>query len=129
IRAGDALLINLNDSPLFGECAFLRSLVRRHPNTKTYLFALCALEADMINFVNAQDQRVIGDPAERKPGAVWSVARMADYLGVQTYCVSSSQHTYVRADSDWANAYRLAWADIAGNWSRPRVQLVEPYVS
>lgn len=129
VRAGDSLLINLNDSPLFGEGAFLRNLVRRHPNKKTYLFALCAVDADMINFVNANDQRVITDPEERKPGAVWTVARMADYLGVSTYCMSSSQHKYVRADSIWANPFRLAWEDVAKHWSRPNLPLVEPYVS
>ena len=129
IRAGDALLINLNDSPLFGEGAFLRSLVRRHPNKKTYLFALCAVDADMINFVNANDQRVNGDPDERKPGAVWTVARIADYLGVSTYCMSSSQHKYVRRDSIWANPYRLGWEDVSSHWSRPNIRVAEPYVS
>jgi hypothetical protein len=129
IRAGDALLINLNDSPLFGEGSFLRGLVRRHPNKKTYLFALCAIDADMINFVNAKDERVNGDPEERKPGAVWTVARMAEYLGVSTYCISSSQHQYVRADSVWANLYRLSWDDVAKHWSRPSIKLVQPYVT
>jgi hypothetical protein len=129
IRAGDALLINLNDSPLFGEGGFLRGLVRRHPNAKTYLFALCAVDADMINFVNANDERVSGDPEERKPGAVWTVARLAEYLGVSTYCMSSSQHKYVRADSVWANPYRLGWTEVAKNWSRPEIKLVEPYVT
>src|SRR4030095_2617608 len=59
IRAGDALLINLNDSPLFGEGAFLRRLVKRHGRRNTYLFSLCAIDADMLNIVDAYDERVV----------------------------------------------------------------------
>src|SRR5271166_5899145 len=45
IEAGDALIINLNDSPLAGEFRFLRGLVRQHRNDKTYLLALCSVDA------------------------------------------------------------------------------------
>ena len=55
-KIGDALLINLNDSPIAGEEAFLRNLVKKHPNAKTYLAALCSIDADMFNFVDSNGQ-------------------------------------------------------------------------
>jgi hypothetical protein len=126
---GDALLINQNDSPVAGEMGFLRRLVKRHPNDKTYLAALCSIDADMFNFVDENGLSVSGPPDERKPGAIWNVARTADRLGVKNFCCSSSQHIYVRADSVWANPYRISWADMRKHWSRPNVRLIEPFVT
>src|SRR5581483_8213252 len=105
-RLGDTLLINLNDSPVAGELSFLKKLVHAPPNEKTYLAALCSIDADMINFVDERGHRTIEPPEERKPGAIWNVARIAASIGVKNFCCSSSQHIYVRADSIWANAYR-----------------------
>lgn len=129
VRIGDALVINLNDSPMAGEFAFLRNIVRRHPNHKTYLAALCSIDADMFNFVDAAGRSIVGPPDERKPGAIWHVARIADRLGVKHFCCSSSQHIYVRPDSIWANDYRISWHDMQRYWSRPNVHLIEPFVT
>jgi len=128
-RIGDALLINLNDSPIAGEEAFLRNLVKSHPNDKTYLAALCSIDADMFNFVDDSGRSLAGAPDERKPGAIWGVARNADRLGVKNFCCSSSQHIYVRPDSIWANDYRITWQDMQKHWSRPNVRLIEPFVT
>jgi hypothetical protein len=128
-RIGDALLINLNDSPIAGEEAFLRNLVKRHPNDKTYLAALCSIDADMFNFVDESGRSIAGPPDERKPGAIWTVARGADRMGVKNFCCSSSQHIYVRPDSIWANDYRISWQDMRKHWSRPNVRLIEPFVT
>jgi len=129
IRAGDALLLNINDSPITGEVAYLKRLVNRHPNDKTYLFALCAFDADMFNFVDAEGRSIVGPPEERKPGVVWQVARKAATLGVRNFCCSSSQHIYVRADSVWANPYRIGWGDMQKHWSRPGINLIEAFVT
>jgi hypothetical protein len=128
-KLGDALLINQNDSPIAGEESFLRRLVKQHPNDKTYLAALCSIDADMFNFVDESGRSIAGPPDERKPGAVWTVARGADRLGVKNFCCSSSQHIYVRPDSVWANDYRISWADMRRHWSRPNVCLIEPFVT
>jgi hypothetical protein len=128
-QMADALLINLNDSPIAGEERFLQNLIKKHPNSKTYLAALCSIDADMFNFVDADGQSMAGPPDERKPGAVWNVARTADRLGVKNFCCSSSQHIYVRPDSVWANDYRITWQDMQKHWSRPNVRLIEPFVS
>jgi hypothetical protein len=128
-RLGDALLINQNDSPTAGEVSFLRRLVRSHPNDKTYLAALCSIDADMFNFVDAEGRSLAGPPDERKPGAIWTVARNAALLGIKNFCCSSSQHIYVRPDSIWANDYRISWQDMRRHWSRPGVRLIEPFVT
>jgi hypothetical protein len=129
IKMGDALLIDQNDSPTASDFSFLQTLVKQHPNDKTYLAALCSIDADMFNFVDANGVSTAGPPDERKPGAIWNVARNADRLGVKNFCCSSSQHIYVRADSIWANDYRISWADMQLHWSRPNVQLIEPFVT
>lgn len=128
-QLGDALVINLNDSPIAGEESFLHNLVKKHPNDKTYLAALCSIDADMFNFVDANGRSVVGPPDERKPGAVWNVSRTADRMGVKNFCCSSSQHIYVRPDSIWANDYRITWQDMQKHWSRPNVRLIEPFVT
>jgi hypothetical protein len=129
IEAGDSLILNLNDSPLCGEFRFLRRLVRARPRSKTYLLALCSMDADMMNFVDSNGDSLAGDPEERKPGTIWEVARLADRLGVGAFCCSSSQHLYVRSDSAWANPYRITFADMQRFWSRSKVRLIEPFVT
>ncbi|HUB10796.1 MAG TPA: hypothetical protein VMB34_02480 [Acetobacteraceae bacterium] len=129
IEADGSLILNLNDSPLCGEFHFLHRLVRAYPRQNTYLLALCSVDADMFNFVDAAGHSLVGPPEERKPGAIWGVARTADRLGVGNFCCSSSQHIYVRADSIWANPYRIGWRDMQRHWSRPDVRLVEPFVT
>ena len=129
VRLGDALVINQNDSPVAGEESFMRNLIRNHPNDKTYLAALCSIDADMFNFVDESGRPLVGPPDERKPGAIWAVARAADRIGVKNFCCSSSQHIYVRPDSIWANDYRISWADMCKHWSRPNVRLIEPFVT
>ena len=125
IEAGGTLLLNKNDSPFCGEDTFFRSLVARYD--KTYLFALCAFDADMINIVDHNLESLIGPPAQRKPGTVFGVAKTAEYLGVANFCCSSSQHVYTRPDSAWANEYRIGWADMERFWTASKVRLIPPY--
>ena len=128
VEAGDCLIVNLNNSPLLGDRRFVRKLVRRYDRKKTYAAALCATDADMLNFVDNEGRRVT-EPAEHyKPGTVWALARLIDRLGIGTYVCSSSQHIYIRSDSAWANPYRITWADIERHWTRPEVRVLEPFV-
>lgn len=129
VEADGALVLNINDSPLCGELRFLRSLVRSYPRDRTYLLALCSIDADMFNIVDAAGSSLAGPPDERKRGAIWGVARTADLLGVGSFCCSSSQHIYVCADSIWANPYRIGWQDMARHWSRQNIRLIEPFVT
>jgi hypothetical protein len=129
IEANGSLIIDLNDSPLCGEFNFLRRLIRRYPRERTYLLALCSVDADMFNFVDEAGRPLVGPPDERKPAAIWRVARTAAQLGAGSFCCSSSQHIYVRLDSVWANPHRIGWADMQRHWSRTEVKLIEPFVT
>lgn len=126
IEAGDTLILNQNDSPMFGEDPFFRDLVRRYKNS--YLLALCAIDADMLNFIDEAGHSLAGPPDARKKGQIWKVSKRCDYLGAQNFCCSSSQHVYVRADSIWANPYRIGWNDMQQHWIG-RARLIEPYVT
>jgi hypothetical protein len=128
-RFGNALLLNLNDSPLFGERPFLRSLIKRHPNDRVFVLQLCSVDADMRNFVDASGRRITPAPDELKPGAVREVARNVRRLGAKFFCCSSSQHLYVRSDSVWANEYRITYDDMQRYWNQPEVELVPPFVT
>ena len=127
IQVGEFLLINLNDSPVAGEDRFLRRLVARFPCEKTYVFALCSVDADMCNLVDEHGRSTLAPPEERKVPEIWRVARLARKLGVGTFCCSSSQHVYARSDSAWANAHRITWDDMRRHWSQPEVRLVPPF--
>ncbi len=129
VEAEGALIVNLNDSPLCGEFSFLRRLIGSYPREKVWLLALCSVDADMFNFVDPSGASLVPPPEERKPGAIWTVARTAAALGAGSFCCSSSQHIYVRADSIWANPHRIGWADMQRHWSRPDVKLIEPFVT
>jgi hypothetical protein len=127
VEAGDSLLINLNDSPVAGEGGFLRRLVARHGNDKTYCFALCSIDADMFNFVDLSGRSLVRPPDERKPPEVWRVARLAKRLGVRNFCCSSSQHVYARGDAIWANSHRITWDDMRRHWNQSEVRPVPPF--
>jgi hypothetical protein len=129
IRAGDFLLVNLNDSPLCGEGGFLRRLSKSFPKENVFVFALCSIDADMFNFVDDNGRSLAPPAMERKPRMIAAVARRAERLGAGNFCCSSSQHVYARADSVWANPYRITWEDMRQFWPRPRVRLIEPFVT
>ncbi len=129
IRTPDALIVNANDSPYNGEFSFLKKLVNETPSNKTFLLALCSIEADMVNFVDAAGTPVPRDVTTNKRYMIESRAQMAERMGVQHFCCSSSQHLYVRQDSIWANDLRISWQDMQAHWYSDQVRLVEPYVT
>ncbi|HLI20655.1 MAG TPA: hypothetical protein VKV32_06035 [Stellaceae bacterium] len=127
VEAGDSLVVDLNDSPLCGEARFIKKLIGRYDRAKTYVASLCAIDADMINLIDAQGRRTIEPPEQRKKGMIWATARKIDRLGAGNFVSSASQHIYVRADSVWANPYRVTWADVEKHWTRPQVRKIEPF--
>ncbi len=129
VDTDEGLIINKNDSPFCGEFRFLRGLVKKHPRRRTYMTSLYAGGGDMENQVDARGVRIIAPAQDFELGKVLKVTREADRLGVGTYCCSSSQHVYVRADSMWANEYGLHWTELKKHWNRPSVDLVPPYVT
>ena len=99
------------------------------PSEKTYLLALSAIDADMFNFVDASGSSLAGPPGERKCGMIWRAVSLAENPGIGAFCVSSSQHMYIRADSVWANPYRIDFEDWQARWHRSGVALAEPSVT
>jgi len=74
IEAGDALIVNLNDSPLHGEGPFLKALIRSYK--KSYLLALCSIDADMINIVGEQGKSIAPPPVTNQneaPSGSWGI--------------------------------------------------------
>lgn len=126
-RLGETLVINKNDSPFCGEESFLRRLVRAH--RRSYLLSLCGFDGDMLNQHDAAMRPLYGPPQERKPGTVWALCRICDDLGVQHYCCSSFQHHYARADTVWANPYRITWPDMQRYWCARDTRLIPPFVT
>ncbi|MBO6503317.1 MAG: MBL fold metallo-hydrolase [Kordiimonadaceae bacterium] len=128
-RFGDSLLVNLNDSPLCGDASFIRSLVRQHPNDSTYVFKLVGISADMLNFVDSEGNRTI-EPAENyKPGCIKDAANQIAGLGLKNFCLSSSQHIFVRQDSRWANEYEFTHADFQKHWDQNHIRVLPPFVT
>jgi hypothetical protein len=125
IDVGGTLLLDKNDSPFCGEDRFFRKLVSQFE--RSYMLSLCAFDADMINTFDHDMRPLIDPPEDRKPGTVWATAKVAEYLGVQNYCCSSSQHVYARPDSAWANGYRITWPDMRRLWTADAVRLVPPF--
>ena len=129
IEAGDCLLLNLNDSPLCGEDAFFKKLISKYDRDKVYIFILCAIDADMKNIVDSEGDRITPPPHVLKKGMIWHTARLVEKLGGGHFVASSSQHVYVRQDALWANDYRITWADVKEHWSRPNIDILEPFVT
>jgi hypothetical protein len=127
VEAGDAVIVDANDSPMYGEEPFFRRLVARYRDS--YLLALCSIDADMMNLVDARGQRVTPPPDNAKRATVIERADLCTWLGVRRFCCFSSQHLYVRADSTWANPYRITWEDMRQHWNSPTCELIEPFVT
>lgn len=128
IDTGECLIIDMNDAPPSGEQRFLRGLARG--KKRSYLLAICSNDADLFNTYDSDGRFLGGEPDEKKPGTILSVADLARSIGVTHFCCSSSQHVYVRKDSAWANPFRITWKDMRRNWpSTSGVELVEPFVT
>lgn len=129
MRFADALLFNINDSPHADESSFLRSLVKAHPNNKVFAFKLVGVAADMLNYIDANGQQTIDPPENYKMGCIQGAADQLAQLGVKHFCISSSQHIYVRPDSRWANNYDFSYDDYLQHWHRESVSVLPPFIS
>ena len=96
IEAGDYLLLNINDSPFCGEFSYFKNMVKQYPRDNVYVFALCAIDADMKNIVDSTGKRITPPPEDLKKGMIYRTARMIDQLGAGHFVSSSSHHIYVR---------------------------------
>jgi len=127
MRFGDALLVNQNDSPFCGDKGFIKRIVEAHPNHKRFIFRLIGVSADMLNFVDKDNNRITDQPESYKPGAIGENSRNIQHLGIRYFCCSSSQHQFARSDSIWANAYDMTPDDMRTHWQADDVQVIDPF--
>lgn len=129
IEAGDALVLDCADSQTAGEIGFLKSLVSEHRNDKTFLAALCAIDDEALTVVDAFGRHGLEPDEEAKAVEIRRMARFAARLGVKYYLHTSSQHIHVRADSAWANQYRITYPDLLRHWHCHDVLAIQPFVT
>lgn len=129
MKFGGNLLVNLNDSPLCGEDSFVRQLAHEHGRDRSYVFKLVGISADMLNYIDADGNRTAGDPEQYKPGCIKDAARQINDLGVGHFCMSSSQHIFVRDDSRWANDYDFTYEDFKRHWNQDHIEVLPPFVT
>jgi hypothetical protein len=98
------LVVDANDAGDRGASRFLaRELPRFHK--RTFLACLTGYgDADMINFVDEQGNRVPPLAAAKEPVGP-QIAAILDHYGIQYFAPSSSMHRYNRTDSGWADEY------------------------
>ena len=130
VDVGGRLVVNLNDATEKGWGGRLRRLIKQYPIS----FALRLSgygDADMINFVDENGDRLKSGPELRKEhgyqvGA--QIARSTDTFGTRFSVPFSSFHRYQRTDSDWANACTTSLGDLAIGYHSDCSELLPAFI-
>jgi hypothetical protein len=126
VDVGGRLVVNLNDAGERGWSAFVKSAMRRYP--ETYLLRLSGYgDADMIHYLDEQGRR-IPPPAAAKVPPGQTISRMVDSFGARFFVPFSSMHRYQRTDSAWANEYTTGLDDYAKGYSSRTCELLPAFV-
>ena len=93
------------------------------------MLALCSVDADMFNFVDEAGQSLVGTAGRTQAGGSLDGGADGGATGCwQLLLLLVTAHLRA-ADSVWANPYRIGWSDMKRHWSRPEVNLIEPFVT
>jgi hypothetical protein len=130
VDVGGRLVVNLNDATDKGWGGQIRRMIKRYPTS----FALRLSgygDADMINFVDENGDRLKSGPELRKErgyqvGA--QIARSTDTFGTRFSVPFSSFHRYQRTDSDWANGCTTSLDDMATGYDSNRSELLPAFI-
>ncbi|HET7754772.1 MAG TPA: MBL fold metallo-hydrolase [Anaeromyxobacteraceae bacterium] len=126
VDLGGRLIVDLNDASDRGWGAHVRAVMRRYP--ETYLLALSGYgDADMINFFDADGNRIPPNAAKRTPVGQ-TLTRLVDLYGARFFVPFSSMHRYQRADSSWANEYTTGLADHGRGFASRRCEMLPAFV-
>jgi len=126
IDIGGRLVVDLNDAGERGWGAFVRGLVRKHP--ESYLLRLSGHgDADMINLFDEGGRRILPPAAQKVPVGP-SIARDTEGYGARYFIPFSSMHRYQRADSVWANAFTTSLDDYGVGFDSKRCELLPAFV-
>jgi hypothetical protein len=95
---------------------------------RSFLLALSGYgDADMINFKTEGGMR-IPPPAARKTPVGQTIARQAEFYGVDFFVPFSSMHKYQRKDSMWATQYTTKLTDYPRGFASTTVKLTPPFI-
>ncbi len=120
------LLVNLNDAGDRGHGPLIRKLVKS--SQRSFLLALSGYgDADMINFKTEDGQSIPPQAALKTPPGR-TIARQAEWYGVNYFVPSSSMHKYQRADSLWAGQYTTRLEDYAKGFASKSVTLTPAFI-
>jgi hypothetical protein len=121
------LLVNLNDAADHGWGGFVKRTIRSYGDT--FLLKLFGYgDADMINFMDEEGQRIEPDAGERFPLGAY-IQAYAEASGVRHVVPFSSLHKYQRRDSVWANRYVTRVEDYPVGFSSTNATLWPAYLS
>jgi hypothetical protein len=130
VEVAGVLVANLNDAQDSGWWQFVRKTIQRYD--RSYLLALSGWgDADMINFFDANGDRIDPPALARKQGGLpvgAEISRRVDALGATHFVPFSSMHRYQRTDSAWANECVTHLEDYAIGFESERAKILPPYV-
>ncbi len=124
IDTPDALILNLNDAkPLPPVMRELRRLVGGIGKRRVLLASYSP--ASMVNSFIDEGGIV---SLRRREHYVSAICRLCEKLGADIYLPFASQAVFERGDSQWANAHRTLYPDLARLWDSP-TRLLPPYAT
>lgn len=94
------LILNMNDSCVFGWSKFIRNIVKQYDIS--FYLRLYAGYADMCNFYNEDGSQI---NMFDSPPAGRFICKDTDYWGAKYFIPFSSFHRMARKDSEWLNKY------------------------
>lgn len=124
VDIGGHLILNFNDANDNGWGRFVKRLIRNYP--VTFHLQLLSNDADMIN-IWREDGTFVGaklPPRNVGPG----VGRLTSEWGTRYFIPFSSLHVYQRADSIWANKYRIHLANYPIGFESKSSQILPAFI-
>ncbi len=95
------LVANFNDSSDHGWGRTVRKIIAEY-ETSFLLNLMGRGDADMINFMSEDGQRIVPPAMQRPPVGKW-LCDLMEWFGAKYFIPFSAMHRYHRADSAWAN--------------------------
>lgn len=121
------LLVNFNDGNALGSERFVKKIISGFE--RSFLLRLFSYgDADMINYVEADGERIPPAAAQKRPvGPV--MQGYAEMYGVTHAIPFSCFHAYQRTDSAWVNQYTTPASAFTEGFDSATVQLLPPFIS
>ncbi len=126
IDVNGRLVVNINDAGDRGWGSFVKETTKRYKIS--FLLKLGGFgDADMINYFNDQEQRILPPAAKRDPVGQ-GMAIEAQLLGTRYVVPFSSMHRYQRTDSIWADRYTTNVEDYRVGFESKTSELLPAFI-